>query len=202
MAGNYAALLELSYHLTRQDTTVWEMSMEEQRMRSQQQFAMLYYLGLQAGLNSVQAYNAAGSAIRMDGATLAVRGYASSPSDFKPFPLSDTQIQPQSYMTGKAGEQVLSATYGGKSQAYFSTSLGGRRIDQLSENVAYESKVGYTALTQRVRMQVLKDAELIRTGTIERSVWHFFVSGVTGEGGPSQPLIDFLIQNGIDYIIH
>ena len=55
--------------LTRQETTVWEMSLEEQRIRSQQQFVMLYYLGLQAGLNSVQVYNAAGSAIRMDGAT-------------------------------------------------------------------------------------------------------------------------------------
>ena len=51
-------------------------------------------------------------------------------------------------------------------------------------------------------MQILKDAELIRTGVIEKSVWHFFVSGVTGEGGPSQPLIDFLVKNGIDYIIH
>ena len=73
MAGNYAAVFELSYCLTHQETTVWEMSLEEQRMRSQQQFAMLYYLGLQAGLNSVQAYNAAGSAIRMDGATSAPR---------------------------------------------------------------------------------------------------------------------------------
>ena len=35
VAGNYAALLELSYHLTRQETTVWEMSLEEQRMRSE-----------------------------------------------------------------------------------------------------------------------------------------------------------------------
>ena len=202
VASNFAALLGLSYRVTQHGTTVWELSLEEQRHRSQQQLAMLYYLGLQAGLSSVQAYNAAGSAIRMDGASIAAPGYESVPSDFKPFALLDTHNHSQSYMTGTAGEQVLSATYGGKSQVYFSTSLGGRRIDQLSENVAHESKVGYTALTQRVRMQVLKDAELIRTGAIERSVWHFFVSGVTDKGGPSHPLFDFLIQNGIDYMIH
>ena len=99
MAGNYAALLELSYHLTRQETTVWEMSLEEQRMRSQQQFAILYYLGLQAGLNSVQAYNASGSAIRMDGATIAKPGYTSVPSDFLPFNLGSSGFS--SYARGQ-----------------------------------------------------------------------------------------------------
>ena len=92
MAGNYAALLELSYCLTRQETTVWEMSLEEQRIRSQQQFVMLYYLGLQAGLNSVQVYNAAGSAIRMDGATSAVPGYESVPSDYYAYNFTEYDI--------------------------------------------------------------------------------------------------------------
>lgn len=105
-------------------------------------------------------------------------------------------------MTGKEGEQILAATYGCKSQAYFSIALGGRFIDQLSGNAAHESKVGYTTLTQRVQTQILRDAELIRTGTIERTVWHFYTSGITGEGGTSQPLINFLVQNGIEYIIH
>lgn len=202
MAGNAAALLELSYKLTRSGTTIQEMSIQEQQMRAEQQRMMLYYLAVQAGMSSAQANQAASSAIRMDGATVAAPGYESVASDFSPFSSSNSQLQPQSYMTGKAGEQVLSAIYGGKSQVYFSTSLGGRYIDQLAENVAHESKVGYTALTQRIRVQILKDAELIRTGAIEKSVWHFFVSGVTGLGGPSQPLIDFLVQNGIEYIIH
>ena len=51
---------------------------------------MLNYLGLQAGLNSVQAYNASGSAIRMDGATIAKPGYTSVPSDFLPFNLGSS----------------------------------------------------------------------------------------------------------------
>ena len=91
VAGNYAALLELSYRLTRTDTTLWEMSLQEQQMRAQQQFALLYYLGIQAGLTSVQAYNAAGSAIRMEGATNATPGYESVPSDFLPFDYSGTK---------------------------------------------------------------------------------------------------------------
>ena len=91
VAGNYAALLELSYRLTRTDTTLWEMSLQEQQMRAQQQFALLYYLGIQAGLTSIQAYNAAGSAIRMEGATNATPGYESVPSDFLPFDYSGTK---------------------------------------------------------------------------------------------------------------
>ena len=49
------------------------------------------YLGIQAGLTSVQAYNAAGSAIRMEGATNATPGYESVPSDFLPFDYSGTK---------------------------------------------------------------------------------------------------------------
>ena len=49
------------------------------------------YLGIQAGLTSVQAYNAAGSAIRMEGATNAMPGYESVPSDFLPFDYSGTK---------------------------------------------------------------------------------------------------------------
>jgi len=90
VASNFAALLGLSYRVTQHGTTVWELSLEEQRHRSQQQLAMLYYLGLQAGLSSVQAYNAAGSAIRMDGASIAAPGYESVPSDFKPFSLGSS----------------------------------------------------------------------------------------------------------------
>ena len=91
VAGNAAALLELSYRLTRYGTTIQEMSIQEQQMRVQQQYMMLYYLGMQAGLSSVQAYNAAGSAIRMNGATVAAPGYESVASDYLPFNYAGTQ---------------------------------------------------------------------------------------------------------------
>ncbi len=109
----------------------------------------------------------------------------------------------KTYMTGKEGEEELARLVGGKSQQYRKTSLGGRYIDQLSaDKIAHESKVGYTTLTKRIRTQILKDSELINTGSVEGANWHFFTSGVTGKGGASQPLLDFLTKNGISYTIH
>ncbi len=107
------------------------------------------------------------------------------------------------YMSGSDGEAELARLVGGKSHAYRKTSLGARFIDQLSpDNIAHESKVGYTTLTRFVKKQILKDAELIENGTINGAIWHFFKSGVTGKGGASQPLLRFLTKHGIKYIIH
>ena len=108
----------------------------------------------------------------------------------------------KTYMNGVAGELELANMYGGTSQAYLKTSQGGRYIDQLADGIAHESKVGYTTLTDRIRTQVLKDVELINTGQIDGAHWHFFTSGVTNRGGASQPLLDFLTENGISYTIH
>lgn len=106
------------------------------------------------------------------------------------------------FMTGNDGEAELARLVGGKSQQYRRTTLGGRFIDQLSpDNVAHESKVGYTTLTKFIKTQILKDAELIRNGNISGAYWHFFTSGVTGKGGASQPLLDFLSDHGISYTV-
>ncbi|HJV15999.1 MAG TPA: hypothetical protein VJ546_01195 [Bacillales bacterium] len=103
---------------------------------------------------------------------------------------------------GKAGEKYLANLVGGKSQVYFKTSSGGRYIDQLANGIAYESKVGYTSLTSRVRTQILKDAELIKKGQINGAEWNFFRSADTGKIGASKQLLQFLKQNGIKYKIH
>ncbi|MHB1176596.1 MAG: RHS repeat-associated core domain-containing protein, partial [Sulfuriferula sp.] len=103
--------------------------------------------------------------------------------------------------TGKIGENVLK-TLGGESQVYFPTSQGGRYIDQLVGGVANESKVGYASLTKSNALQISKDVELIQTQQIKSSTWNFFTSPVTGVGGPSQPLLNMLQQNGINVIIH
>lgn len=87
-------------------------------------------------------------------------------------------------MTGSEGEEELKRLVGGESQKYFSTSIGGRFVDQYADEIAHESKVGYTALTKRIRTQVEKDAELMRAGDIKGAHWHFFRSGVTGKVGP------------------
>ena len=103
--------------------------------------------------------------------------------------------------TGKIGEQYLQ-TLGGESQVYFPTSQGGRYIDQLVDGIANESKVGYQSLTPSIQLQISKDAELLNAGAVDGVNWHFFQSPVTGLGGPSQPLLNTLQQNGFNVIIH
>ena len=107
-----------------------------------------------------------------------------------------------SFKTGKAGEKYLAKLVGGESQVYFKTSLGGRYIDQLSDGIAYESKVGYTSLTDFVKKQILKDAELIKTGQINGADWNFFRSAITGKIGASKQLLAFLRHYGIKFVIH
>ena len=74
--------------------------------------------------------------------------------------------------TGIVGESALQQL-GGTSQYYFSTSLGGRYVDQLVDDVANESKVGYTSLTQSVQLQIAKDTELLQTGNVQGVAWNF-----------------------------
>jgi RHS repeat-associated protein len=104
--------------------------------------------------------------------------------------------------SGKEGEFELKQLVGGESQKHFSTSDGARYVDQFAKGVAHESKVGYTSLTKSIRRQILKDTELIASGDIKGAVWHFFKSSVTGKGGASQPLTNFLIENGIKIMNH
>jgi RHS repeat-associated protein len=104
--------------------------------------------------------------------------------------------------TGQIGESWLANNVGGESQVLIQTSQGARYIDQLSNGVAYESKVGYTSLTQSVQTQISKDVELIGAGEVNGAEWHFFTSPVTGVGGPSGPLATALNKAGIPYIIH
>lgn len=105
--------------------------------------------------------------------------------------------------TSVVGEDVLK-TLGGEPQKYFKTEIGpgGRYVDQFVDGVAHESKVGYTSLTKSITTQIAKDAELISTGQINGSTWHFFPSPVTGLQGASKPLIKALDSNGITVINH
>jgi hypothetical protein len=108
------------------------------------------------------------------------------------------------FNSGKAGEQYLAKEVGGIAQKYFSTTLGKRFVDQFADGVAYEAKVGYVPLTEFVKKQVLKDAELLTDATsgVTAVEWNFYRSGITGKVGPSQPLLDYLQQHGIKYVIH
>ncbi len=121
---------------------------------------------------------------------------------------SDTKLLPApsstkiAYASGKEGEAKLAELVGGESQKYFPTSMGGRFVDQYAKGIAHESKVGYTSLTRRIKIQVLKDEYLIKKRSIDGAHWYFFESSVTGKIGPSQPLRNFLAEHGIDYTIY
>ena len=107
------------------------------------------------------------------------------------------------FKTGKEGEEYLLKTLGGESQKYINTPYGRRFIDVFSDGVAHESKVGYASLTDFVKKQIQKDVYARDVlGTVDDVVWHFFESGVTGKQGPSGPLMDYLIENGIEVILH
>ena len=66
--------------------------------------------------------------------------------------------------------------------------------------MAYESKVGYTSLSQSVLTQIAKDIEILATGKVELYTWVFFTSSVTNLRGPSVNLYEYLIQNGINVL--
>lgn len=110
------------------------------------------------------------------------------------------------YQRGETGEEALKSLYGGKSQVYFKTFVdgkeGGHYVDQLANNIAHEAKVGYTCLSKRVKIQILKDAYLKENGFVDDVVWEFFKSDATGRIGATKALKDFLTSNGIKYIIH
>ena len=82
--------------------------------------------------------------------------------------------------------------YGGESQKSFDTPYGKRYVDQYSNKVGHESKVGYTSATDFVKTQINKDLYLINNGDMDSAHWHFFESPVTGKAGASQPLKDYL----------
>jgi len=103
--------------------------------------------------------------------------------------------------TGQVGETAL-AQLGGKPQVFFNTSQGGRYVDQLVNGIANEAKVGYQSLTPSMRLQVMKDVDLMGTGKVDGAIWNFYRSPVTGKIGPSAPLGNLLNQNNIPFTLH
>jgi RHS repeat-associated protein len=113
-----------------------------------------------------------------------------------------------------AGDTVRDAIAGREAPALieqeFKTLGGARRIDVLkivddlsvlrinAETVAIESKVGRTALTPRVRQELARDWWLLRQGKVNKVVWEFSPSDVTGEVGPTRPLQEMIDKLGFE----
>ena len=112
------------------------------------------------------------------------------------------------YERGKTGEEELAKSVtDGVCQKYFTTYVDGKKYGRFvdcydaTNKVAHESKVGYTCLDKRIRLQALKDSYLLTNGIVEKVEWHFYRSEITGKIGASKPLLEFLEENNISYII-
>ncbi len=82
---------------------------------------------------------------------------------------------------------------------------GVRRVDVLKlgdELVGIESKVGRTALDSRVRQELARDWWLRRQGQVDRVVWEFTPSEITGKVGPTKQLMEKLQKFGFDVRIN
>lgn len=69
-------------------------------------------------------------------------------------------------------------------------------------NLIAEATYGYVSLTQFVQAQIEKDAYLLQEGRVKVVEWHFYVSQITGKGGPSAPLLEELLRRGFKVIFH
>jgi RHS repeat-associated protein len=109
------------------------------------------------------------------------------------------------FESGREGEKFLEKSLcASKDNSQRTLKIGDNKrvVDVLIGGVAHESKVGYTALTQRIKSQVVKDSLLTIRTDIKGSVWHFYKSAKTGKIGPSKPLARFLRQHHIKIKIH
>ncbi|HYE71050.1 MAG TPA: RHS repeat-associated core domain-containing protein, partial [Aquabacterium sp.] len=107
--------------------------------------------------------------------------------------------------TGRIGELAIGDVLrplGGLDEQTFMTPWNARVVDWILNGVAYESKVGYTSLTDFVRLQIQKDVWLREAGYVNSVEWHFFGSPITNRVGLSKPLQDELTANGIQFFVH
>jgi hypothetical protein len=103
---------------------------------------------------------------------------------------------------GNAARDAIADMYpGSTTEVRFDTELGTRIVDVLTpENIAIESKVGYTTVSRVTASQMAKDQLLIESGKVSGVKW-IFSPNEYGDVGPSGPLGDALDSAGIPWEI-
>ena len=152
VANQAAGLLELSYRLSRMGTTIAQASVMEQIMRAEQQSSMLYYLRMQAGLTYTQIQGAAGSAIRMGGATSAAPGYESVSSDYYAYNFTEYDIT-HGYGKFAVNDSGYFETPGSSSRVRIMNGTVDEAyalFDHLSSGYTHESVAGYGGVTREL----------------------------------------------------
>ena len=86
----------------------------------------------------------------------------------------------------------------------FQTPWGNRIVDAYNsaKSVIAEAKYGYQGLSEFIKTEIARDAWLLETGKVKIVEWHFYVSQITGKGGPSGPLLEALLEAGIKVFFH
>lgn len=101
-----------------------------------------------------------------------------------------------------ARDAIAAAYHGSRTEVTFQTALGARRVDVLTpQDLAIESKVGYSTLDKSIQLQIDKDVLLMQNGDVSGVEWMFSRSASTGLVGPSNPLAQALAKAGISWSI-
>jgi len=79
-------------------------------------------------------------------------------------------------------------------------------LSTISENTDAEIAFfggSFTGIDRTLMVELLEIAyTYVKSGKVKSVEWHFFVSNKTGKGGPTQPLLDALIDAGIKVVYH
>jgi hypothetical protein len=102
--------------------------------------------------------------------------------------------------TGDSARDAIAARTGGVTEQNFNVTGGSRRVDVLDGSTAIESKVGRTGLTARTRQELARDVKNKRAGNVDKNVWEFSPSPVTGKSGPTKKLRGKLEKHGIEIV--
>jgi len=110
------------------------------------------------------------------------------------------------YNTWQQAEQSLRNGLDAVSKTFRTTAeLGNRVVDAFNTQtgVIAEAKYGYACRTEFILNQIAKDAWLLANNASVKAIeWHFYISQLTGKGGPSDPLLQELFRAGIKVIFH
>ncbi len=148
-----------------------------------------------------------GTAVAVNVKTLAakVRGGRGVAADTIMGPNDGPQL-PQVQQNKRAGDAVrdqIALREGGVTEVGFKVSGGWRYLDVVKygrKKVGFESKVGRTSLgksrkgkkASRVRQELARDLKILRAGELDKVIWEFSPSKVTGKSGPTKPLFEKL----------
>lgn len=114
-------------------------------------------------------------------------------------------VQANSQAGNAARDEIAAREAPVSKERRFETAAGSRFSDVLKEGkerVVIESKVGLTSLSKVVKQQLARDWWLRHEGKVDRVIWEFTRSKVTGEVGPNEPLRKILEKLGFEIRIN